>query len=50
LNEKEQAFEYLNKALEAGQSQMTMLKVEPAFDSLRDDPRFDQFLRRVGFK
>ncbi len=50
LNEKEQAFEYLNKALKAGQSQMATLKVEPAFDSLRDDPRFDQLLRRVGFK
>ena len=50
LNEKEQAFEYLNKALEAGQSQMTMLKVEPAFDSLRDDPRFNELLRRVGLK
>jgi len=50
LNEKEQAFESLNKALEAGQSQMAMLKVEPAFDSLRDDARFVELLRRVGFK
>ena len=50
LGEKEQAFEYLNKALEAGQSQMTMLKVEPLFDSLRDDPRYNELLRRVGFK
>lgn len=50
LGEKETAFEYLNKALEKRHSQMVMLKVEPAFDSLRDDPRFDELLRRVGLK
>jgi len=50
LNEKEQAFEYLNKALEKRQSAMTMLKVEPAFDSIRDDPRFNELQRRVGLK
>lgn len=49
LNEKEQAFEYLNKALENRQSGLIMLKVEPAFDSLRDDPRFNELVRRVGF-
>lgn len=49
LSEKEQAFEYLNKALETRQTQMIMLKVEPAFDYLRDDPRFDALLSRVGF-
>lgn len=50
LNEKEQAFEYLNKAFEEKSTSLIMLKVEPAFDSLRDDPRFDELLRRVGFK
>lgn len=50
LNEKQQAFEYLNKAFEERSTPMIMLKVEPAFDSLRDDPRFDELLKRVGFK
>ena len=50
LGDKEQAFEYLNKAVEKRQSQIVMLKVEPAFDSLRDDPRFDELVRRVGLK
>jgi DNA-binding winged helix-turn-helix (wHTH) protein/tetratricopeptide (TPR) repeat protein len=49
LNDKEQAFEYLNKAFEERSAFLTMLQVEPAFDSLRGDPRFDELLRRVGF-
>ena len=48
IGEKETAFEYLNKAIEKRHGQMVMLKVEPAFDSIRDDPRFDELLRRVG--
>ena len=50
LGEKEQAFAYLNKAIEKRQGQMTMLNVEPGFDSLRDDPRFNELVRRVGLK
>ncbi len=50
LSVKEQAFEYLNKAIENRQGQMVMLNVEPSFDILRDDPRFDELVRRVGLK
>ncbi len=50
LGDKEQAFEYLNKSIEKRQGQLTMLNVEPAFDSLRDDPRFDELVRRIGLK
>ncbi len=50
LGEKEQAFEYLNKAFEKRHGQMVLLAVEPVFDSLRDDPRFDEMVRRVGLK
>ncbi len=50
LGDKEQAFAYLNKAIEKRQGQMIQLKVEPPFDSLRDDPRFDELVRRVGLK
>ena len=50
LGEKEQAFEYLNKAFEKHQNHMIMLNVEPALDSLRGDPRFDELVRRIGLK
>jgi DNA-binding winged helix-turn-helix (wHTH) protein/tetratricopeptide (TPR) repeat protein len=48
--EKDPAFEYLNKAIEKHEWLMITLNVEPAFDSLRDDPRFGELLTRVGFK
>ncbi|HEY8559226.1 MAG TPA: hypothetical protein VIL74_02400 [Pyrinomonadaceae bacterium] len=48
LGKKNEAFEYLNKAFEKHQMQMVMLKVEPSLDSLRDDPRFDELVKRVG--
>ena len=50
MGEKEQAFAYLNKAIEKHQGQMIMLNVEPAFAILRTDPRFDEFVKRVGLK
>ena len=50
LGRKDQAFAWLEKAYEqrSGGNQMTFLAVDPHFDSLRSDPRFDAFLRRVG--
>lgn len=48
LGDTDRAFEWLQKAVEAGDWQMAMLKVEPAFDSLRSDPRFAALLERVG--
>jgi DNA-binding winged helix-turn-helix (wHTH) protein/TolB-like protein/Tfp pilus assembly protein PilF len=50
VGNKEQAFEYLKKAIEKRQGQMIMLNVEPAFDILRGDLRFDELVRRVGLK
>ena len=50
LGRKDQAFAWLEKAYEQ-RSQlvgMVFLAVDPAFDSLHADPRFDAFLRRVG--
>lgn len=48
LGDADRAFEWLQKALEARDWQMAMLKVEPAFDGLRSDPRFAALVERVG--
>jgi eukaryotic-like serine/threonine-protein kinase len=48
LGNKDQAFEWLEKAYDARSSWMTWLKVEPKFDPLRSDPRFAELMRRVG--
>ncbi len=50
LGEKEKAFEWLEKAYEDRSELMTWLKVDPRLDPLRDDPRFQDLLRRVGFE
>ena len=49
LGEKDQAFEWLEKAYEVRSSDMRFLKVGMYMDSLRLDPRFADLLRRVGF-
>ncbi len=48
LGETDRAFELLQKGLAARDWQMALLKVEPAFDTLRSDPRFDALVDRVG--
>jgi tetratricopeptide (TPR) repeat protein len=48
LDEKEQAFASLEKAYAGHDLQLQWLGVDPSFDSLRSDPRFQDLLRRVG--
>jgi serine/threonine-protein kinase len=49
LGEKDKAFDELNKAYENRESILSRLKVDPRLDTLRDDPRFQDLLRKVGF-
>jgi hypothetical protein len=50
LGEKEKAFAALERSLEADERpSLVALKVDPRFDPLRDDPRFKDLLRRIGF-
>jgi serine/threonine protein kinase/tetratricopeptide (TPR) repeat protein len=48
LGEREQAFESLEKAYAAHDPSLEYLGVQPAYDSLRSDPRFADLVRRVG--
>jgi tetratricopeptide (TPR) repeat protein len=50
LGRKDRAFEWLEKAYQtrSRQQEMIFVAVDPRFDRLRSDPRFDAFLRRAG--
>jgi len=48
MGNKEEALADLEKAYSEHLNNLTTLKVDPAFDSLRSDPRFQDLLRRVG--
>jgi TolB-like protein/DNA-binding winged helix-turn-helix (wHTH) protein/Tfp pilus assembly protein PilF len=48
LGEKDRALEYLETAYEQRSLFMTEIAIEPAFDSLRSEPKFQDLLQRVG--
>ena len=48
LGNRDEAFAWLEKALEHGTRDLIYINVEPAFDPLRGDPRFSQFVQNVG--
>ncbi len=49
LGEREEAFAWFERAFEAHDPTMGVLKVDPNLDSLRSDPRFQDLLRRMNF-
>ena len=48
LDDKDQAFTWLDRAYEERFNRLAYLKVEVLWDPLRSDPRFTDLLRRVG--
>jgi len=50
LGNKDKALDWLSRGLKERSGCMADLKVDPRLDSLRSDPRFDTFLKRVGFQ
>ena len=48
LAEKDQGFLWLEKAYEDRSNLMSSLNVDPRFDPLRSDPRFQDLMRRIG--
>jgi serine/threonine protein kinase/Tfp pilus assembly protein PilF len=49
LGERDRALEWLEKAWEEHAPGACILKVDPRYDSLRSDPRFQNILRRMNF-
>jgi TolB-like protein/Tfp pilus assembly protein PilF len=49
LGDKEKAFSSLEQAYAERDFQLLFLKVEPGYDVLRGDQRFDDLMRRAGF-
>ncbi|MDQ3650580.1 MAG: winged helix-turn-helix domain-containing protein, partial [Acidobacteriota bacterium] len=49
LGEREETLAWLEKGYEQRDVRMVFLKVEPKWNNLRDDSRFQELLRRVGF-
>jgi tetratricopeptide (TPR) repeat protein len=47
LNDKEQTFKWLQRAYDDGAVWMSYLAVDPVFDGIRSDQRFQDLLRRV---
>jgi tetratricopeptide (TPR) repeat protein len=48
VGDKEQAFAWLEKSFAERSHALVALKVDPVYDPLRTDPRFQNFLQRVG--
>jgi len=48
IGQKNQAFEWLEKAFDEHDHAMETLKVDPMLDSIRSDPRFKALLKKMG--
>jgi hypothetical protein len=48
LDEREQALNLLEKAYHQHSAMMAWLKADPRFDNIRQEPRFQDLMRRVG--
>jgi hypothetical protein len=48
LGDKDQAFQWLERARTEGSDRIVWLNVDPLLDPLRSDPRFQELVLRVG--
>jgi serine/threonine protein kinase/tetratricopeptide (TPR) repeat protein len=48
LGNKDQAFAWINKACDEKFAPLIYLNIDPAFDSLKSDPRFKELARRIN--
>jgi eukaryotic-like serine/threonine-protein kinase len=49
LGDRDKTFAWLERGFEQRDAKMVFLKVEPKWNNLRDNPRFQVLMRRVGF-
>ena len=49
MGDHDQAFDWLEKAYADRAQMLSEIKVEPAFDPLREDARYADLLRRMNF-
>lgn len=50
LGQKDEAFAWFEKTFEARDPSILQFKIEPAYDILRDDPRYAGLIRRIGLQ
>ena len=50
LGDKERAFEWLEKAFQERSSWLVEIRVDPLWDPLRSDARYNELLERMGFR
>ena len=50
LDDRDRAFEQLEKSFAARETDLLWIRTESAFDELSSDPRFQDLLRRVGLQ
>jgi tetratricopeptide (TPR) repeat protein len=50
LGERDEALAWLERAYEQRDQKIVFLKVEPKWNNMRDDRRFQDLMRRVGFE
>jgi TolB-like protein/tetratricopeptide (TPR) repeat protein len=48
LGDRDSAFRWLDEAFKAHDTFLPWMKVDPEFDNLRGDPRYDDLIRRIG--
>ena len=48
IDEKETAFEWLEKSYQRHEESLCSIGIDPKFDMLRDDPRFKELIRNIG--
>ena len=46
--EQDQAFKWLERAYNAREPLLVFLRIEPDWDNMRSDPRFQDLLQRIG--